>query len=265
MKSNFSLMLILLIAVSIPSCQKQTPLQSASANDAMLQSVTDASSMDSRTASVQRPHINPSDFVDVVDNPYFPLIPGTTQYYTQLEKSGGKIERKDVQIDVTSDTKEILGVTCVVVHDVVKTKGQITEDTYDWYAQDKRGNVWYMGENTKKLIDGNWITTGSWEGGVNGAVPGIIMLGNPEKHIGQIYPQEYLKDSAEDKAKVISVNSTTSIQLGTFSNCVVTEETTPLDPGVIENKYYAKGIGNISTILNVGGAEHEELIKVVHN
>ena len=117
----------------------------------------------------------------------------------------------------------------------------------------------------KKLIDGNWITTGSWEGGVNGAIPGIIMLSNPEKHIGQIYPQEYLKDSAEDKAKVISVNSTTSIQLGTFSNCVVTEETTPLDPGVIENKYYAKGIGNISTILNVGGAEHEELIKIVHN
>ncbi len=235
--------------------------------DTASQNLTDATNItnaSSRAADQQRRHIDPSDFVKGIDNPYFPLVPGTSFYYVQVFQEGNHSAVENIKIDVTYDTKVILGVCCEVVHDVVKEKGTLIEDTYDWYAQDKQGNVWYFGEDTKKLVNGTWVTTGSWEGGVNGAVPGLIMLAHPEQHIGQIYRQEYLKDSAEDKAKVISVNSTNTIQLGTYANCVVTEETTRLDPGVIENKYYAPGIGNISTILNVGGEEHEELVKITY-
>jgi hypothetical protein len=190
------------------------------------------------------------------------VVPGTSLHYIQLFKDNGESGIENIQIDDTYDKKIILGVNCKVVHDVVYEKGKLSEDTYDWFAQDKQSNVWYMGEDTRKWNGTTWVTEGSWEGGVNGAMPGILMLAHPENYINKVYRQEYYKDSAEDKAKVISTTTTTSIQLGTFSNCVVTQETSRLDPGVIENKYYAQGIGNISTILNVGGDEHEELVGI---
>jgi hypothetical protein len=243
--------------VFITACQKESTRS--------VPPVTDASSANGLVSDGALIQIDPNNFVMGIDNPYFPQVPGTTYYYKQVFKEDGDLGTQDIQVDVTHDTKVILGVTCEIVHDVVREQGKITEDTYDWFAQDKQGNVWYFGEDTKALEDGQWVTTGSWEAGVNGAQPGIVMLAHPEDHIGETYRQEYLKDSAEDRAKVLSVNSTTSIQLGTFNNCVVTQETTRLEPGVKEYKYYAPGIGNISTILNKGGFEHEELVKIVRN
>ena len=138
--------------------------------------------------------IDPANFVETVDNPYFPLTPGTTWVYEG--ESDGEAERNEVT--VTDETKTILGVTCVVVRDVVLIDGEIVEDTLDWYAQDADGNVWYMGEAVQDFEDGELVSTeGSWEAGVDGAQPGIIMLADPQ--VGDYYQQELYEGEAEDQ------------------------------------------------------------------
>jgi len=153
-----------------------------------------------------------------------------------------------------------MGVTCIEVHDSVYVDDVLTEDTLDWFAQDKDGNVWYFGENTHEL-DGNEITNidGSFKGGVNGAKPGIIMKANPT--IGDFYRQEFDLGNAEDNAEVISLNESETVPFGTFNNCLKTEETTPLEPDGLEHKFYATGIGNILTVDEITG-ERVELVQV---
>ena len=263
MKWN-KIFLSILIMGMVSACQKEHSIPPQLTADLSSAVLSDTNSISGNMESKGRPvRLNADDFVSGINNLYFPLKPGTIFKYKQFFRDGNDQGIENIQIEVTNNTKIIKGIICEIIHDQVFEKGILIEDTYDWYAQDKWGNVWYMGEDTKKLVEGNWITTGSWEHGVNGAVAGIIMLGHPEQHIGELYPQEYLKDSAEDKARVISCNSTASIQFGTFTHCVVTEETTRLSPGVKEYKYYAPGIGNISTILNIGGLEHEELVGIL--
>jgi hypothetical protein len=202
--------------------------------------------------------IDPGNFVSVIDNPYFPLEPGTT--FTYRGESEG-VPSRDVTA-VTSDTKVILGVTTTVVHDQAFENGVLVEDTFDWYAQDKDGNVWYFGEDTKQLDEnGNVIgTEGSWEAGVNGAEPGIIMEANPKK--GDKYQQELAPDVAEDMAQVIGFEDNFCVRYGCFDNVLVTKEWSPLDKGAVENKYYAKGVGFIFSITVKGGDEQSELVRV---
>jgi hypothetical protein len=159
----------------------------------------------------------------------------------------------------------ITGVHCRVVHDVVKVEGNVTEDTYDWYAQDKSGNVWYFGEHSKSLKDKNgWTTEGSWKTGERGACPGVVMWANPQAHVGEIYYQEFLQGIAEDQAQVVNTNSTVTVPYGTFTNCIKTKEFTSLEPGVIEYKYYAAGVGELKTEMTSGGNELEVLTSVTH-
>jgi len=202
--------------------------------------------------------IDPNNFVDVVDNPYFPLEQGTTYIY-QGETDG--VPTRDVMI-VTSDTKVILGVTTIVVRDQAYDDGVLVEDTFDWYAQDVDGNVWYFGEDTKELDEnGNVISTeGSWEAGVDGAEPGIIMEANPKK--GDKYRQELAPDVAEDMAQVIGFEDSFCVPYGCFEDVLVTKEWTPLEKGVVENKYYAKGVGFLSAVMVKGGDEQTELVRV---
>jgi hypothetical protein len=201
-------------------------------------------------------------FVNGINNPYLPLVPGTVFYFinTINDKSGTSYQH--IYVTVTSDIKKILGVNCEVVHDQVKENGKVTEDTYDWYAQDRFGNVWYFGEGTKALTDTGWSTEGSWQAGVHNAVPGIAMFANPGAHIGLTYYQEFQRGVAEDQAKVLSVNSNATVAYGAFSNCVETEESTRLDRTDIEHKFYAKGVGQV---LTTSATEREELISVKHN
>ena len=207
------------------------------------------------------------DFVKGINNPYLPLTPGYTYHYVNKVIDGKDISTQDIDVTVTKDTKIILGVTCEVVHDVVKENGKLTEDTYDWYAQDLHGNVWYFGEATKALDNGAWTTEGSWEAGVKGAKQGIAMYRHPEAHIGEVYYQEFLYGVAEDLAEVINTNSVAKVPYGTFNDCVKTKEFTRLTPGEIENKYYAPGVGQVLTVVAIegGGSEREELISVSHN
>jgi hypothetical protein len=203
------------------------------------------------------PTIDPANFVGTIDNQYLPLTPGTTFIYQGQTAEG--TERNEVY--VSHQTKQILGVTCIEVRDRVWLEGNLTEATLDWYAQDKDGNVWYFGEDSKEYQNGQVISTaGSWQAGVDGAKPGIVMEADPE--VGDTYRQEYYKGEAEDMAKVLSLDASATVPYGSFDNCLKTKDYTSLEPGVVENKYFAPRIGNILTVMVQGGSERSELVDI---
>jgi hypothetical protein len=202
------------------------------------------------------PTIDPADFVAVIDNPYLPLAPGARWVYETTTASG--TERNVVE--VTNQTRAIMGVTTVVVHDTVAVGGVITEDTFDWYAQDQAGNVWYFGEDTREFEHGIAVSAkGSWEGGIDGAQPGIVMKAAPA--VGDRYRQEYDAGNAEDKAKVLSLDATVTVPFGRFDGVLVTRDYSPLEPTQIEHKSYARGIGVVREELVMGGTEHSVLVE----
>src|ERR1700716_1366823 len=201
-----------------------------------------------------KPTVDPANFQSKVDNPYFPLVPGTTLKYE--EKGGG--ETSENEITVTSETKTIMGVKCTGVHDVVMENGAVKEDTFDWYAQDKQGSVWYFGEATKEFKAGGRVShEGSWEAGVKGGQPGIIMLGNPKP--GKPYRQEYSPNNAEDMGQVVATNESVTVPAGTFNGCVKTKDWSLLESGN-EYKWYAKGVGVVQAKTTKG--ELETLISI---
>lgn len=201
-------------------------------------------------------NINPADFVDVIDNPYFPRIPGTKYVYEGKTQDG--LER--IEIEILRETRQVMGITATVMRDTVYLNGELIEDTYDWFAQDKAGNVWYLGEDVKNYENGQLKdTAGSWEAGVDGALPGIIMYADHAAHIGETYRQEYYQGEAEDMAELLSVSESVTVPYGSFDNVVQTKDYTPLEPGLLEHKYYAQGIGVVKTVnLNTG----EEVVLV---
>jgi hypothetical protein len=204
--------------------------------------------------------INPANFVTTITNPYFPLRLGTTFTYRGVK--GGEVQRSTT--NVTHRTKTILGVTCVEVLDTVWVRGALEERTLDWYAQDRAGNVWYFGESSHDYKNGRVISTqGSWVGGVRGARPGIIMEAHP--HVGDSYRQEYLSGVAEDRAEVSALSRGLTVQYGSFHHALMTKEWTALEPGIVEDKYYVAGVGNVSTIMVKGGTDHEQLVGITHN
>jgi hypothetical protein len=209
-------------------------------------------------ATMPASDIDPANFVRHVTNKFFPLRPGTTFLYKGT-KDG--VPTSDT-VFVTHETKRILGVICTVVRDQAFEDGVLVEDTFDWYAQDVDGNVWYFGEDTKELDEhGNVISTeGSWEAGVNGAQPGIIMEAHPR--VGDRYQQERTPDVAEDMAQVLSLDASACVGYGCFDDLLLTKEWTPLERGVVEHKYYAKGIGFILGVMVKGGHERTELVRI---
>lgn len=182
------------------------------------------------------PKIDPANFKTRVDHRYFPLVPGTRFHY--LDSLLG--ERLEREVTVTAESKTILGVRCAVVHEVVSAKGEIREDTYDWYAQDKQGNVWYFGEATIEMRPLGPSAAGSWEAGVKGAMPGIVMPA--EAKPGPPYRQNYYANWSEDMGQIIAVGETVNVPLGTFTNCLCTREWSLLESGG-EKRWYAPGIG----------------------
>ena len=204
------------------------------------------------------PVIVPANFVSRIDNPYFPLVPGTTFIYEGRTSEGFEHD----EFFVTHNTRVILGVTCIEVRDTVKVNGELTEDTLDWFAQDKDGNVWYFGENTHELLDG-LITTieGSFTSGVDGAKPGIVMKAHPA--IGDFYRQEFDLSNAEDFAEVISLTEPVTVSFGSFINCLKTQETTPLETDLLEYKLYAPGVGNVLTV-DAHTGSRVELVRITH-
>jgi hypothetical protein len=205
------------------------------------------------------PEFDPADFVATIDNPYLPLTPGTAFHYRSETPDG--VETNDVI--VTYDTKQILGVTVTVVHDQVFLDGELTEDTFDWFAQDQVGNVWYFGEDSKEIEDGVVVSTeGSWQAGVGGNEPGIVMLAHPKS--GLVYQQEIAPGIAEDVARVLSLRSTVDVPYGEFQGCLQTMEFTALAPGDREHKFYCPGTGLVLEVQPKEGRITNELISITH-
>jgi len=245
-------------SIQTPAAETTSSVSTTASETSVVQSAESAPVVTIGSGADYNPAINPADFTGKIDNKYFPLVPGTIFVYEGISEKG----KEHSEMSVEDQTKSILGITCAVVEDIVTADGQIIEKTLDWYAQDKNGNVWYFGEDSKEYKDGKVIgTTGSWEAGVKGAKPGIIMEANPK--IGDTYRQEYLKSEAEDMADILSLSESASVKYGSFADCLKTRDYTSLEPDVVENKYFAPGVGEVLITLEKGGTERMELIKII--
>lgn len=202
------------------------------------------------------PLIDPENFSNPLANDYYPLEPGVT---TVFEGDGERVE-----VTVTADTKAIMGVTTHTITDQVTVDGELQEDTVDWYAADNSGNVWYFGEETAEYENGQITSTeGSWEAGVDGALPGIIMLAEPR--VGDSYRQEFYAGQAEDVAKVYAADESITVPKDTYDLVLVTEDWSLLTPNVHERKWYAPGIGVVFEETVQGGSGTLSLIDVVRD
>ncbi len=203
------------------------------------------------------PTARPAQWAAAINNPWFPLLPGSRWVYHG--RADGE-KTRDVMV-VSHRTKDVDGITATVVHDNVYTRsGRLLERTDDWYAQDAAGNVWYLGEDTAELDKSGHVKTrsGSWETGTHGAEPGLIMPARPR--VGQSYAQESFAGHAEDHAAVLSLSQSVKVPAAASASALVTKEWTPLEPDVVEHKYYVRGIGNVLARTVKGPTEVDRLV-----
>jgi hypothetical protein len=217
---------------------------------------TDVAVIDPGDSGDYSPTLDPASFVDVIDNPYMPMPVGARWRYEG--ESDGELET--IEVNVTGGRKTIMAISAFVVRDTVTVGGELVEDTYDWFAQDADGNVWYLGEDSKEYEDGVVTSTeGSWQAGVDGALPGIVMPAAPVQ--GDVYRQEFYAGEAEDMMEIISVGGTLTVAAGQFDDVVTTKDWTPLEPDTIEEKAYAVGVGKIREAQTAGGTGLTELVE----
>lgn len=216
---------------------------------------------------VPTPSPDPSDFVTAIDNPYLPLRPGSEWVYevtgTEIGTNPGTsagTSTGTLTVTVTDRTRDVAGVTATVVHDVrTDADGEVVEEGYDWFAQDRDGNVWYLGEDTTAYDRrGRPDTGGSWEAGVDGARAGLAMPATPR--LGDGYRQEYAPGEAEDRATVLSLDGVRDVGGVLHDELVVIEVTTPLEPGLVQRRYHASGTGLVHLETVSGGGEQAELV-----
>lgn len=202
------------------------------------------------------PNVDEASWVQGVDNPYYPLPVGASWHYEAVLE-GGLVETIDVGVE--ADTRDVNGVSATVVYDVVRVDGETTEETWDWYAQDSEGNVWYLGEDTCEWEDGACaVHAGAWEWGVDGALPGWIMPAHPTVD-GQPYFQEYDEGEAEDVGEVIAIDEDIDVAAGAFTGCIRTADTSHIDASLLEEKVYCEGVGNVFVL---EPDVEEELVRV---
>ncbi|MFH2108575.1 MAG: hypothetical protein ABII93_07900 [Chrysiogenia bacterium] len=204
------------------------------------------------------PHIIPLDFVQGVDHPYFPLLPGQTRHYQTTQDDN----YAEVTVTATGNIRLIMGVLCLGVQERLVADQRLFEDTWRWYAQDRDGNVWYFARETKKydydVVSEDW----SWQAGINGAKPGMVMVGRPADYLNKEYREEYVAGVEEDKAQVLSLNETVTVPYGTFSGCIKIKVYSDLDPGRFEHRYYASGIGLVLSESMPEGGQRAELVGI---
>jgi hypothetical protein len=205
------------------------------------------------------PRIEPANFSPNVTNELFPLTPGKILVYTGI-KDGKKA------LDLfapTSRIRVINGVRTRVVEDRGYLDNVLEERTSDYYAQDRCGNVWYFGEDTAtldrhgKVVD----TEGTWHYGVGGAQPGVFMQAHPQ--LGRRFRQEWLEGQAEDVFKVIDRSARVTVPFGSFRHALRTAETNALEPGVLDNKYYVRGVGEVAELAVRGPREEFKLVEII--
>jgi len=256
MKKEFIFVLLAAAIVVLAGCTPQQVNVEQNDNGQMVQQQTQQEG----TAEVYNPQLVPAEFSTNIDNKYFTLTPRTKFRYESQTEDG--LETNEVY--VTEDTRIVAGIEARVVWDRVWLDGDLIEETYDWYAQDSDGNVWYLGEDSVEMAQGK-ITShaGSWETGVDGALPGIIMEANPK--VGDTYRQEYLAGEAEDQADVLALGESVSMPYSKFSDCLKTLDYNPLEPGGEEDKYYCTSVR--FNVLEVGREDGErvELVSVEYD
>ena len=203
--------------------------------------------------------LDPADFSADITHPLWPMKPRTRWIYRELEANGTVTD--GVVVATTKTEKLANGITGRVVRDTARQGGQIIEDTIDWYAEDSAGNVWYLGEQTAEFEHGKIVSRhGSFEGGVKGAQPGILLPAKPE--VGQRYRQEYLKGEAEDNGEVLATDELVQVPTGRYRHALLTKDTSTIEPTVVEYKLYAPGVGPALALAISGGSSREELIKI---
>jgi hypothetical protein len=241
------------------ACCSQDPVQPSAADSAPgVATAPTITAAKTAKAESKLPKFDSDHFVRGVTNPLFPLPLGTRLIYRGTED--GLPER--VVTEVTREHKTILGVPVVVVLDRVFLDGVLKEKTFDWYAQDKHGNVWYFGEDTKEFEDGKVVSTaGSFEAGKDGAQAGIIMRAHPK--LGQTTGQEFAPGVAEDKGHVLDLDATVTVPYGTLHHCLKQEEFTPLEPAALEHKFYCPGLGVVRERDVRGGTVNTALTHVL--
>ena len=201
--------------------------------------------------------LDPADFTTDITNDYWPMKPGDRWVYEEKDDKG-TVTRDEVTVLDHTDT--IDGIEARVVHDLATVDGQTVEDTTDWYAQDSKGNVWYLGEQTAEYKDGQVTSTeGTWIAGKDGAQAGIILPAEPET--GMQYRQEYRKGQAEDRALVLSTDEKAQTPTGKYTGALLTRDTTPLEPDLVELKWYVPGVGPVLTLTPSGENSREQLIE----
>lgn len=203
--------------------------------------------------------LDPASFTVEIDNPYWPIVPGTRWTYLEIDEEGKQLQ---VVVTVSTETKKIgNGVIARVVRDTVTEDGELIEDTFDWYAQDTEGNIWYLGEDTAEFESGKVTSrAGSFEAGVDGALPGIIVPADPVDDMK--YRQEHYEGEAEDNGEVLSVEEQVEVPAGHYRNALLTKDTNALEPKVLEYKLYATKVGPVLALGVSGGGGREELVKV---
>jgi hypothetical protein len=217
----------------------------------------DSAASPSLKQKVANPPFEDVTFVARVTNPYLFLIPGTVYRYRSETPEGLETN----VVTVTSAHKQILGVSTTVVHDQVFLDGELSEDTFDWYAQDTDGNVWYFGEDSREIEDGQVVSTeGSWVAGEGDNEPGIIMLAHPK--VGVAYRQEIAPDVAEDMARVLSLKASAEVPYGSFDGCVRTMEWSLIEHGDRERKTYCPGVGLVLEDQPRNGHIRNELVSI---
>jgi hypothetical protein len=202
--------------------------------------------------------LDPADFTVDITNRWWPMKPGDQWKYEEDDGQGGV---QQVEVTVLDRTRKVAnGIEARVVHDVVSEDGNLVEDTHDWYAQDADGNVWYLGEQTAEYENGKVASTeGSWEAGVNGAQPGIAIPADPRA--GTSYRQEYLKGHAEDDGFILSADEKVQVPAGKFTGALLTRDTTPLEPDLVELKFYAPDVGPVMEVAVSGEAGRQVLLQ----
>ena len=191
----------------------------------------------------QRVDLDPADFTARITNRYWPMRPGTTWTYRE---TGGQSTMR-VRVTVTDRTREVRGIRARVVHDVVRESGELVENTFDWYAQDSGGSLWYLGERTREFENGQVVSReGSWEYGVDGAQAGILIPADPRP--GCRYRQEQSAGEAEDRGSILSTRAAVTVPVGSYQDVLTTADTTPLEPGLLEHKFYAPGVGPLLAV-----------------
>ena len=203
--------------------------------------------------------LDPGTFTTEIDNPYWPMRPGTRWTYREIDEDGNELA---VVVTVSTETKKIAnGITARVVRDTVTEDGELVEDTFDWYAEDAEGNIWYLGEDTAEFENGKVATkAGSFEAGVDGALPGVIMPADPVP--GLRYRQEYYRGEAEDNGEILSTREQAEVPAGHYRNALLTKDTVALEPDVLEYKLYAPKVGPVLVFGVSGGGGREELVKI---